>query len=176
MAKSGENLRCTFAAAAVCSAALVVAQVAPPSLPPSSSGQRWSVLYNEFGGIAGHTLSLRVDETGLVRFWSRFPSTTLCFSAPHDQVRQLASSVKEISGAQPSKRSPRKESMPDVPSGSLELSYDNKSFSASDYAALPATKRISEIVSQLVGTGRQRARAIDSGNLASSETVPCPDR
>src|SRR5579859_6910176 len=113
---------------------MAAAQVAPPPPVPSASGQPWSVSYREVGGVAGPTLSLQLGEKGLVRFSSRFPSATLCFRAPQDQVRQLTSSIKEISSAQPSRQSPQKQPVPDTPSSSVELTYGSKSFSTGDYA------------------------------------------
>jgi len=163
---------------------LLLSALAGPALIAASqtnaneATKGWRIGYSEVGGIAGTTLTMDITDAGLINFWSRFNSRTVCYAASDAQVREIKRILEQLNFSVPPPKPPHKsEPLPDMPSSGLTLTYGGHDFDLEeDYPPATARKRLIQIVSQLVAEGRKRITESSSGKTPVAGAVPCPPK
>lgn len=164
-----------LALALLLSAAPAAAAFAAPLDGARQSAQPWTIRHVAYGGVAGKTLDMLVSDSGVVDLWSRSPAGRVCFSVSAARLRELNGLIARLDPSVLPHRPARPPVIPDMPSSGLTVTSGGRSIDIGRTRQPAATsKRLHEIVSELVDEGRARVRASADSQPPAPGAVPCP--
>lgn len=148
---------------------------APPVDRSRQAAVPWTIQRTTYSGVAGRTLDLRVNDSGVADLWSRNPAGRVCYSLSGARLRELNGLIAQLDPAARSNRPAGLPRIPDMPSSGLTVTRAGRSIDVGRTRQPAAvSKRLQEIVAQLAEEGRQRVRAGLNGQPVLPGVVPCP--